>query len=132
MFRFCILISFSMKNIFKQIIDIWIFYYLYILAFDHLNLIEYPSYRNVFGRMRRIAVIFLRIIVTLLFIHCLHFGYVLFAESVSLTKFYLLFLRNGINIGSKPSCIAKYSEYRTIITFGVIVGSPFLEKAWEL
>lgn len=73
-----------------------------ILEFDRLNacLIEWPSYGDLFGRITtasssRVATI------ALLFVHSLHLGYVLFTESVPLTKFYLLFLRNGVNIASK-------------------------------
>lgn len=70
-----------------------------------MNLIEYPFCRNIFGRIRIAAVFFWLTIATLLFIHCLYFGHVLFAESVSLTKLHLLFLRNSINIESKPKSI---------------------------
>ena len=44
-------------------------------------------------------------IITLVFIHCLHLGHILFTESFSLTKLHLLFLRKSINIESKSKSI---------------------------
>lgn len=87
-----------------------------IWLFKNANLIEYPSYRNLFRKIRRIAAVsFWFTIATLLFIHCLYFGHILFAESVSLTKFHLLFLRNSVNIENKPKSIGilrvLYDDY---------------------
>jgi hypothetical protein len=66
--------------------------------------VKYPSYGNLFGRI--FTTVPCRFtIATFLLVHCLHLGHVLYAESVSLTKFYLLFLRNDINVQSKPKSI---------------------------
>jgi len=57
--------------------------------------VKYPSYGSLFGRIFT-AVPCRLTIATFLLVHCLHLGHILYAESVSLTKFYLLFLRNDI------------------------------------